>query len=238
MNGHRRGGEIVFFSNVLAYTDPGDKSDLERFRNYEIALTKAGLEIVYQCGATEGECGDQLDNATMNFYPPRRYLNAKLARPQGDVWVRLWVDSGPWHRINIIEVKPMAVGMVKVDAAALTGDLERKGHVAVYGIYFDSGKADLKPESADALAEIAGVLEKSPDLKIHVVGHTDNVGALTGNMDLSRRRAEAVVRELTTKYKIAAARVRPDGVGPLSPIESNATEEGRSRNRRVELVRQ
>jgi outer membrane protein OmpA-like peptidoglycan-associated protein len=80
------------------------------------------------------------------------------------------------------------------------------------------------------------LLKQDPKLKLHVVGHTDSVGELKFNMDLSRRRADAVVKELTTKHGVASARLRSDGVGPLSPVASNKTDEGRAKNRRVELV--
>lgn len=135
----------------IQYRDPDDRSSLERIRNYEMALKAAGFVIPYQCGKNESECSQQLDNATMNFYAPRHYLNARLARPQGDVWVRLQIGSGPFSVIDIIELKPMDVGMVKIDANALAGDIDRQGHVAVHGIFFDTAKAELKPESADAL---------------------------------------------------------------------------------------
>ena len=82
------------------------------------------------------------------------------------------------------------------------------------------------------------LLEDDPALKLHVVGHADAVGPLDANVGLSRRRAEAVVKELTGRKGIAAARLRPDGVGPLVPLASNDTDEGRAKNRRVDLVKQ
>jgi outer membrane protein OmpA-like peptidoglycan-associated protein len=96
----------------------------------------------------------------------------------------------------------------------------------------------MKPQSEPAIKQIATLLKQDPKLKLHVVGHTDSVGDLKSNMDLSRRRADAVVKEVTTKHGIAAARLRADGVGPLSPVASNKTEDGRAKNRRVELVEQ
>jgi len=168
-----------------------------------------------------------------------RRLSAKLNRPEGDVYasLNLWQTSVfPEANVDIIEMQPMEAGLVTVNAEALAGDISRTGHVAIYGIYFDTGKADLKPESEPTLAEIAKLLQRNPQLKLHVVGHTDSVGELAMNMDLSKRRAQAVVLALTTQHGIAAARLRPEGVGPLSPVASNKTEEGRAQNRRVELV--
>ena len=112
------------------------------------------------------------------------------------------------------------------------------GKAAVYGIYFDTGKAEIKPESEPALKEIAKLLQADPKLKLYVVGHTDNSGGLDYNMKLSKDRADAVVKALTGKYGIAASRLSAFGVGPLAPVASNQTEEGRAKNRRVELVAQ
>jgi outer membrane protein OmpA-like peptidoglycan-associated protein len=168
------------------------------------------------------------------------YLSAKLPRPEGDVYVSLLVSSygNVYATLYVIEVKPMDSGMIKVDAAALATDINRTGHSAVYGIYFDTGKADIKPESDAALKEITKLLQQDPKLKLHVVGHTVNVGTLASNMDLSRRRADAVAKALTTKYQIAALRLTSEGVGPLAPVMSNDSEDGRAKNRRVELVKQ
>jgi outer membrane protein OmpA-like peptidoglycan-associated protein len=120
----------------------------------------------------------------------------------------------------------------------MAGDIGSSGKVAIYGIYFDFDKAEVKPESEPALAEIAKLLQADATLKLYVVGHTDNAGGYDHNMKLSQQRAEAVVRELTSKYRIAAVRLKPRGVGSLAPVTSNDTEEGRAKNRRVELVKQ
>jgi len=223
-------GRITMFE----YQDPGDRSSLERLRNYEQALVAGGFEIVYRC--SRGECGDEIQIEGIGFYPPDRYVAARLARAEGDVWVAVYVGAGPRTKIQVVEVKPMETGMVEVDAGALGEWLSATGHVAVYGIYFDTGRADLKAESAGALAKIAGLLEQNPSLSLHVVGHTDNAGTFEANLDLSTRRAVAVVAALTAQYGVAAARLRASGVGPLAPVASSGTDAGRARNRRVELV--
>jgi len=116
--------------------------------------------------------------------------------------------------------------------------LRQKGSASVYGIYFDFDKADIKPESEPAIKEIAKLLQENKTLKLYVVGHTDNVGSLDYNLKLSKARADAVIRELTTKYKISPDRLKAFGVGSLAPVATNKTEEGRAKNRRVELVEQ
>ena len=108
----------------------------------------------------------------------------------------------------------------------------------MYGINFDTGKAETKPESGPAIAEIAKLLTQDAGLKIHVVGHTDNVGDATSNLKLSQARAEAVKKMLVDKYKIQASRLSAFGAGQYCPVGTNATPEARAKNRRVELVQQ
>jgi len=123
-----------------------------------------------------------------------------------------------------------------VDAAAMSKGLGEKGHIALYGIYFDTDKAVVKPESKPTLDEIAKLLRGQPQLNVVIVGHTDSQGAYDYNMDLSKRRAEAVAAILAQSYQIAKLRLRTAGVGFLAPIGSNARDDGRALNRRVELV--
>lgn len=140
--------------------------------------------------------------------------------------------------LEVAETAAMDSGLVTVDAAAMAKEIDATGRVALYGIYFDTNRAELKPESDAALLEIVKLLQQDPKLTLLVVGHTDSVGGYDANMTLSSRRAAAVFEALTAKHGIAAARLRPVGVGMAAPVASNASEEGRARNRRVELVRQ
>ncbi len=110
------------------------------------------------------------------------------------------------------------------------------GKVALYGLYFDTDKDAIKPESQPTLAEIAKLLNSQPALRLRVVGHTDNQGKTDYNLDLSRRRAASVQRELSGKYSVSAGRLDTFGCGAHSPIASNEVEDGRAKNRRVELV--
>ena len=234
----------------IVYVAPVGRTVLEVFRNYQAALTKAGFQTLFTCGP-QG-CGSTVANAYANsgdngdYWGPEHgihYISAKLARPEGDVYVSLLVDDqgglgGPGVELYVVEMKPMESELITVDAASLANDINRTGHASVYGIYFDTAKADLKPESDATLKEIAKLLQGDPQLKLYVVGHTDNQGALDLNMDLSRRRAEAVLAALTTKYAVPAARLRAFGDGPYAPVASNDSEDGRAKNRRVELVKQ
>ncbi len=234
----------------IVYVAPVGRTVLEVFRNYQAALKKGGFETLFTCGP-QG-CGSTIANAYANsgdnadYWGPEHgihYISAKLARPEGDVYVSLLVDDqGPDSRTDaelyVIEVKPMESDLITVNAASLANDINRTGHASVYGIYFDTGKADVKPESDATLNEIAKLLQGDPTLKLYVVGHTDNQGALDLNMDLSRRRAEAVLAALTTKHAVPAARLKAYGCGPYAPVASNDSEDGRAKNRRVELVKQ
>jgi outer membrane protein OmpA-like peptidoglycan-associated protein len=234
----------------IVYVAPAGRTVLEVFRNYQSALKKAGFETLFTCGP-QG-CGSSVANAYANsgdsadYWGPEHgihYISAKLARPEGDVYVSLLVDDqGGDSRANaelyVIEVKPMESDLITVNAASLAKDINRTGHASVYGIYFDTGKADVKPESDATLKEIAKLLQGDPSLKLYVVGHTDNQGGLDMNMDLSRRRAEAVLSALTTKYAVPAVRLKAYGSGPYAPVASNDSEAGRAKNRRVELVKQ
>jgi outer membrane protein OmpA-like peptidoglycan-associated protein len=138
--------------------------------------------------------------------------------------------------IDIVEGKPREQKMVTVTSVEMAKQISSSGSVALYGIYFDVNKADVKTESEPALAEVAKLLKSNAALKLLVVGHTDRVGTLPFNMDLSQRRAAAVVHALVTTYQIAQSRLTPLGVAFASPVASNTSEEGRAQNRRVELV--
>jgi len=204
---------------TLFYQAPPQKgaAALAIVRNYENAITKIGGTIV------------DID--------PSHFLYGKLVQDGREIWVQAVAGPGGNINLTVIEKKPMAQHIV-ADAAAFSNDLKVSGHVAVYGIYFDSAKAVLKPESTPALQEVAKLLAADPALKLWVVGHTDAVGAIDANMKLAQARAEAVVAALTTAHGIAPERLKGYGVGPLAPVASNASEDGRAKNRRVELVKQ
>lgn len=180
-------------------------------------------------------------------YPPR-YLAARLKRPAGDVTVVFLTRSpsstqkdakvGAPYFLQVIESKPMETGNVTVNADAIAKGLAAEGKMAFYGLYFDTAKADIKPASRAQLDEMAKLLSGQPALKVYVVGHTDNQGTLDANVQLSQKRAEAVVAALAKDYKIDGKRMIARGAASLAPLASNGSEAGRARNRRVELVEQ
>lgn len=139
--------------------------------------------------------------------------------------------------VEIVEPKAMPTGQVTVDAKALGQGLQAEGRIALYGLFFDTGKTELKPESLAQLDQMVAALKAQAALKVLIVGHTDNIGGTESNLALSQGRAQAVVAALVQRG-IAAARLQARGVANFAPLASNATEDGRSRNRRVELVLQ
>lgn len=147
------------------------------------------------------------------------------------------ISGGGGYKISMVTETQLTQDVV-ANAIDLSSSLSSNGHVVVNGILFDTGKDAVKPESSGALDEVVKMLKADAKMKVYVVGHTDNVGGLAGNMDLSKRRAEAVVQVLTTKYAIPADRLQFFGAGPYAPIASNDSEDGRTLNRRVELVKQ
>ncbi len=148
------------------------------------------------------------------------------------------VEDRPVTALQILEEKPLETGMVQVDvnARAMAEGIDEEGGVRIYGIYFDTDEATIQEGSESALNEIAKLLEQNPELKLGVVGHTDATGEVQYNMDLSKQRAKAVVEFLSSEHGVSADRLKPYGVGPLAPVASNEDEDGRARNRRVELI--
>jgi Outer membrane protein and related peptidoglycan-associated (lipo)proteins len=186
-------------------------------RNYANAAQKIGGKIIYQD-----------DNR----------VTLKIAKNAAEVWAEIQTASdGNVYFLTVVAKDAMKQDVV-ADAASLANSLKDTGKVALYGIYFDTGKAIVKPESQPALQEIGKLLKSDPKLKLYVVGHTDNTGTLDANMKLSMDRAAAVVKVLVSQYGISAARLTACGDGPTAPAASNDTEEGRTQNRRVELVKQ
>ena len=247
----------------LLYVAPEGRSPLEVFANYGAALEARGFQILFACAGKD--CGNNEAMGRQIIYPAERRLDSSgdisryafsgvkddhylAARsPDGSLWLGLYVAQNDFKRfpetylraivhLDVIEVGAMELRML--DAAAMQESLGETGRVAIDNVYFDFGKATLQPESGAALAEMAKLLEGNPALRVYVVGHTDNVGSYESNLELSRRRAEAVVAALVTQYGIDQARLVPAGVASLSPLASNRSEAGRAQNRRVELVEQ
>jgi len=140
--------------------------------------------------------------------------------------------------VHVAEVGRMEADLAQVNADAMKSQITKRGHVALYGIYFDTDETQIKPASEGTLEEMAKFLAGNPTIPVYIVGHTDNVGGLDYNMDLSRRRAQAVATALVSRHGADPSRLIAKVVGPLSPVVTNGTEPGWAKNRRVELVAQ
>jgi OOP family OmpA-OmpF porin len=163
-----------------------------------------------------------------------KVLYAVVENEGREVWIEVQaLDS--LYRLTIVE-RELMKQKVTVNPDALFGNISTTGHAIVYGIYFDHDSADIKPESDTNLKAIAEMLNTNNTLKLYVVGHTDMTGGYDYNIELSLRRAQAVVNALVNEYGIAADRLTGKGAGPLCPVGSNRDESGRKLNRRVELV--
>jgi outer membrane protein OmpA-like peptidoglycan-associated protein len=228
----------------IAYrTNPGP-SILEVSRNFETQLEKAGFEKLISCDADD--CGGIPFAEAIDVLPiPMMWLDgfkyhyyaAKKTDGSRETWASIAVSENNGHiHAQLVMAVVGAIENKMVDAAQMKKGLGEKGHIALYGIYFDTDKAVIKPESKPTLDEMAKLLRGEPNLKVFIVGHTDSQGGYEHNMTLSRQRAEAVAAALTRSYKIARNRLYTAGVGWLAPVGSNATEDGRTLNRRVELV--
>jgi len=124
-----------------------------------------------------------------------------------------------------------------VAAADIGRELAASGSIALYGIQFDSGSAKLTAESRASVDELAKLMKDDTDLKLLIVGHTDNTGDFTTNRNLSEQRAQAVVTDLVTRAGADRTRLSSAGIADLAPLSTNDTDAGRARNRRVEIVK-
>lgn len=236
----------------IRYEIPVGRSSLEVFRNYEEAIKSGGFEVVYQCSdqaCFEGTLNDpyilgqqiDTDNGVSTLYfDHARYMLIKMAAPQGDVYASIL--TGEYQQqttafVLVVETKAMESGKIEVmKAAEMAKAISDNRKVNVYGILFDTDKHSLRQESKPTLDEIASLLTDQPDLRLQIIGHTDDQGAADYNLALSQRRAASVVAALTRDYGIAPDRLTASGAGLTQPVASNDTAEGQAKNRRVELV--
>jgi OmpA-OmpF porin, OOP family len=238
----------------IRYQIPSGRSSLEVLTNYELALKAKGFATVYSCA--DKSCftgnlqdlyllGDLLDptNGISTAYSGHgRYLVAKLERPEGHIYVSVLAGEANDDAVafvRVLEAKSMETDNITfVKAKELESGLEKAGSVNLYGIQFDFDKDAVKAESKPTLDEIGKLLNGKPGLRIKIVGHTDNKGTDAYNLDLSSRRAANVAAALVGGYGIDPARLTSEGAGLSRPLASNDTENGRAKNRRVELVAQ
>lgn len=187
-------------------------SKLEIIENYKQAVLEKGGEILKE------------DDTKLDFTVP--------SLGGGTIWVHLhtWENS---YELYIVEEEGFEKRLF-FGADELKKELDTAGHVAIYGIYFDFDKSDLKPGSEKMLVEMVKLMKGYPELTIEIQGHTDSTGNRGYNLKLSDKRAETV-KSFLVLFGINPSRMTTKGYGPDNPVASNETDKGRSLNRRVEL---
>jgi len=201
------------FETVTYYCSQ-ETAAVEIAKNAEGALRRAGFDIVFS-----------------NAYFTTRYWVTARKGPQ---WVAVYAERGHYD-LTAVKAKELEQVM-EASAEGWAQQINQTGRVSVYGINFDTGKATIRPDSEKVLAEVAALLKKEPGWDMLVAGHTDNVGTDAVNVPLSRQRAEAVIVWLAAKG-IDKARLTAAGFGSRRPLAENANEDGRAKNRRVDLIK-
>ncbi len=245
----------------IYYELSGDKTHTEVFANYKKALSDAGFDVAAEGLFPNSDRSSDIGSRKWlgvqydrNELPPvgirllqgsstsggSAFFAASKERSAGVVHVVIattqYSDQVVATMIDVIEVDTVETDLVTIDAEAMGDDIDEYGRVTLDGLFFDHDKATLTPASKPALDEIAKFLQLRPSMNFYVVGHTDAIGAFDYNTSLATRRAQTVATVLEQDYGIAAGRLEAHGVGPLVPVFSNASDGGRAKNRRVELV--
>ncbi len=212
-------------------------------------LQEAGYDILLDCaartcGGFDFRFGTDVIPAPDMFVAVRDYRF--LSATKGDQALSLLVSrQSPDAYIQIIRVSPGTQKTVPIVTEAerpgpseqsFSDLLKSDGHAVLDGLAFKEGANTLQEEEVPALQALVDTLVTDPDLRVVLVGHTDNIGALEANIKLGKARAQAVRELLVGRYGIASDRVQAEGMGYLAPIRTNETAEGRDINRRVEVV--
>lgn len=239
--------------------DAAGLSSFEILRPLRDQLTDAGFELVFLC-ATDA-CGgfDFRLNAGVMPAPDMhvnladfRYLAARRTDAEGrtELLSLLVSRSGGAGHVQVTRVgpadpdrpiaaatgTPLRAERTPQATGSLVADLEATGHAVLADLTFETGSAQLAQGEYASLAALADYLRANPDRVVALVGHTDSVGSLEGNITLSRRRAASVLERLVSDHGIPRRQLDAQGMGYLAPVASNLTEEGREANRRVEVI--
>lgn len=236
------------------YSVSPDNNPAYVMKNFEVAFKKRGFKLMFK-----GKPGEDFEEGPASFdgdfyggfknlnlgrfgfaYNPignhKALIIAKTNNGDKDIYVvEVISDFSNITLItqDIIEVEATETVTVK----NLSDGISQSGHLAIYDIYFDSGKYEIKQKSAEAMKNIAAYLKAHANQKYLIVGHTDNIGDFDANIKLSLNRANAVVESLVHDYGVKATQLKAYGDGLTAPVSSNKTDKGRAKNRRVEIVK-
>ncbi len=247
----------------IQYSTSTDNNEEIVLHNYKAAFRKAGYEVLIAIANEELGVADRPHTWKERYYeaggyynglnngrfgigvnfpiwkPNHSFIAAKGKDSDKEIYAMVFTvvsDNITLITLDVVEIELPETGLVSVDD--ISGDITKTGHIAIYDIHFEVGKSSIMPESQESLKTIADYLNANKDKKFFIVGHTDNTGVFESNMTLSAERAESVMNELITKYNVDTSQLDAFGVSSLSPVSSNSTEEGRAKNRRVEIVEQ
>ena len=216
-----RGTHIKLIYEMSDYRNGPFNSDLEVQQNYRAALKAIGADILFAGSGDDPRTVARFDNKGKTVWMD--------IDSNGAAGV---VDT---VSVNVIEEKPFQMTIKPPQASEMKTALDKDGRITLY-VNFDFNKATLKPDAQPVIAQVAALLKANPDLRFSVEGHTDSIGLHDYNVKLSKDRAASVVAALVAQ-SIAANRLSSTGFGPDKPIAPNDTDEGRAKNRRVELVK-
>lgn len=203
--------------------DAQKSSVIQIMRNYSNAIKSMGGTVIYEGWPQTAECAE---NNGLNM------VVGKAVKGTDELWVEVVTLGGDDYYLIVVLKELMKQD---VTASSMFEALNRDGHIALY-INFDTGKSIIRDESKPIIEQIVQMMKANPDLKIGVEGHTDNVGTPASNKNLSEARAKSVVSAIVAQG-VSADRLSPAGFGQDKPVADNGTEEGRAKNRRVELVK-
>lgn len=220
-------------------------------------LSEAGFEMLFECETVK--CGGfdfryqldvmpepamHVDLGDFRFLAAQKtgagtaeYISLLISRSQNAGYIQLTRVGEPSHIAELItSTKSPAFKVASISGLPMESALEDQGHFILEDLVFKTGSSDLGESDFPSLAKLADYLGIDPARTVTLVGHTDLEGSLAGNIALSKKRAGSVVRRLIAKYGVNKNQLSAEGNGFLSPIASNMTEEGRARNRRVEVI--
>lgn len=246
----------------IAYAFPRTLSTIEVMNHYQDVVKGEGFKIAFDCAGPDGcggfnfgetltqpmveaHAGDE-GNLIIDFLHPVggdiRYLLATMDRPEGKITLALavarHVDRQPGMFVEMVEQRPDAGAAPVASATRIAAALRVQGRIALYSIHFMPEQATMRTDSRAVLEQVSDVLHDDPAMKLIIVGHSDGSDTVARGTELSRARAQTVMQALIKTWKVPAAQVSSVGIGPVSPIASNASEAGRALNRRIELVLQ
>jgi len=213
------------FKRTYALKEDAQKSSVIQIsRNYANAIRNMGGTVIFEGAPQDADCADR--NGL-------QMVIGKVVKDGNEMWVEVspGLDGNDYYLTIVVKELMKQV----VTANDMFDALNRDGHVTLY-INFDTGKSIIRDESKPVIDQIVQMMKSNPDLKIGVEGHTDNVGTPASNKTLSEARAKSVVSAIVARG-VSADRLSPAGFGQDKPIADNNTEEGRAKNRRVELVK-